>query len=316
MRRSTGFTLIELIVVLGIIAVVLSLMITAFAGANDAARRINCVNNLRQLHLGMQSYHACHGVYPPGVVGHERPVAESPLGHRLGWTSMILPYAEQQAIYSTLNFDVGAEDPSNATARSCQMNTYACPSSSPGPGFSPGLWSMMGGPARPRDAGLVNYVGCHDPREKAIDLDARGVFFLNSRIRAAEVFDGLSQTIFLGEVARASSAGWLAGGRSTLRNTGSPINRVDSTALGEAARSESWRTSPMTPEALESLIGSGDVVPPPGYVGGFGSRHRGDGSVFAFGDGSVRFLRSSIEPAVFHSLGDRDDGEDDDDDSH
>ncbi|OJW19189.1 MAG: hypothetical protein BGO49_11870 [Planctomycetales bacterium 71-10] len=316
MKRS-GFTLVELVVVLGIVGTILALLIPALRGGAEAARRAQCLNNLKQIHLALQSYHATHSVYPPGVVDVVRPFSAADATRRSGWPSMILPWAEQWAIYNTLNFDVASTDPANSTARRCHLNTFNCPDSSPGrSGWGGTSILPIGWSAPPPEYGRSSYVACHHEVEKAIDADDHGVFFLNSRVRAADVFDGLSQTIFLGEVVEPAADGWFVGGRATLRNTGAPINGLDLAALGEAAKSDAWRSSTQTADALESLAASGKVALPPGYVGGFGSRHRGEGADFAFGDGSVRFIRQAIDPAVYRRLGHRDDGEEVDDDAY
>lgn len=316
MRRS-GFTLVELIVVLGIIGTILVLLIPALRGGAEAARRVQCLNNLKQIHLALQSYHATHSVYPPGVVDVVRPFSSKDAVRRSGWPSMILPWTEQMVVFSTLNFDVASTDPANSTARRCQINTFACPDSrAERPGEGRTSIPYLARSAAPPEYGWSSYVACHHEVEKAIDVDDHGVFFLNSRIRAADVSDGLSQTIFLGEVAEPSADGWFVGGRSTLRNTGAPINGLDVSALEGLTKSDAWRASARTAEALEGLATSGEVVLPSGYVGGFGSRHRGEGAVFAFGDGSVRFVRQAIDPAVYRRLGHRDDGEEVDDDAY
>ncbi|AMV39808.1 DUF1559 domain-containing protein [Planctomyces sp. SH-PL62] len=319
MRRRTGFTLIEMIAVLGIIAVILSLLLPALLWGNEAARRIQCINNLKQIHLALQSYQGTFEVYPPGVVDDARPFSESAATYRMGWAASLLPFAEQQGVYGAINFSLGATDSGNSTARRITMSTLRCPDADPRGNWAAASWGLLGtAPAQPAawEMGRTSYAAVHHDVEKAIDVDDHGVFFLNSRLRAADVSDGLSQTLFFGEVAYPTAAGWFLGGRSSLRNTGSPINGVDVAALGDAGRSEAWLASPRTPAALEEGIADGTLVAPPGYVGGFSSNHRGDGAVFAFGDGSVRFLRASIAPAVYRALGHRSDGEEIDDDAY
>ncbi|MDG3004015.1 DUF1559 domain-containing protein [Paludisphaera mucosa] len=318
MKRTSGFSLIELIIVLGVIAVILALMLPVLRGGTEAARRIQCMNNLKQIHLGLHGYHATHEVYPPGVVDGSRPFSETGAVMRTPWTAMLLPFCEQRAVYDTLNFDAGAADAANSTARRTTINMMACPDSLPYGGWVGSSRSVLAGSAgqvTSPEFGRTSYAGCHHEIEKAVDVDDHGVFFLNSRVRAAEVFDGLSQTIFVGEVVAPAATGWLVGGRGSLRNTGAAINGLDAAALGDAAKSEAWRSSGRTPADLEALIVDQRITPPPGYVGGFGSNHRGDGAVFVFGDGSVRFLRASIDPTVFRRLGHRDDGEEIDDGS-
>jgi len=307
-RRRPGFTLIELIAVLGIITVILSLLLPALLRGTEAARRTQCTNNLKQIHLALQSYQAVNEAYPPGVVDGTRPIEGPPNGYRMSWAAMLLPYSEQQAMYAAINFDHGSTTAVNSTARLTTISMLLCPDSGV---KDRGGWRAFSPSAAPQGAeiGMSCYVAVHNDAERPIDVDDRGSFYLNSRMRAADVLDGLSQTIFLGEVAAPAAEGWMVGGRATLRNTGSPINGVLLQALGDAGRTEAWRESASTPTALEEAITAGRIEPPGGYVGGMGSRHRGDGAVFAFGDGSVRFLRDSIDPTVYRALGNRSDGE-------
>ena len=314
MRRRSGFSLVEILVVLSVIATILALLMPALRGAAEAARRAQCMNNLKQIHLGLQSYHASHNIYPPGLIGPPG-VAASSAG--VPWTGMLLPFIEQAWMYNFTNFRVGSTDPANSTVRRTQLSVLECPDSRLGPSSWPrGSAPTLGWRDDRPEFGATSYAACHHEVEKAIDADDHGVFFLNSRIRAADVLDGLSQTIFLGELARPTADGWFAGGRATLRNTGAAINEVDVSALGAAADSAAWRDSSRSPVALENLAESGRLTLPPGYVGGFGSRHRGDGSIFAFGDGSIRFVRATIDQAVYRRLGHRDDGEEVDEDAY
>lgn len=277
MRRSAGFTLIEFLVVVGIIAILLALLIPAVNRGREAARRISCMNNLKQLALATQSYHASHEVFPSGSVGAARPVASLGDGPWMSWTTSLLPYMEQQAVFHTINFDLGPVAIENQTALMVRIMTLNCPAAAP---EEWGWVSSWGGGVPPWLAGTSTYVGVHHDIEAPIDVDNHGVLFLNSRVSAGDVSDGLSQTFFFGEVPFPSKLGWMSGSRSTLRNTGHPINRGESDAV-EAS---------------------------PEFVGGFGSNHPG-GSIFAFGDGSVRYLKETTNSFVLRCLGNRADGE-------
>jgi len=310
MRRSAGFTLIEFLVVLGIIAILLTLLIPAVRRGRDAARRISCLNNLKQIALSLQSYHATHDVFPSGSVDETGPIASVAHGHQMSWIAATLPFMEQQGVFNAINFDHGAFATENQTARTTTMKTFNCPDSAPeASGWIPSSLSWNGGVGSPWEVGTSTYVGVHHDLEAPIDADNRGVLFLNSRIAAADVSDGLSQTLFLGEIPIPSkNLGWMSGSRSTLRNTGHPINRVDSRTIGVAKLPGGWAAGGERLVDLERAIDSGEAQVPPLFVGGFGSNHAG-GSVFAFGDGSVRYLKETIDPFVLRCLGNRLDGE-------
>ena len=152
--------------------------------------------------------------------------------------------------------------------------------------------------ARAVGVATTNYAACHNDAEAPIDVKNNGVFYLNSNTRYDDVTDGTSSTIFLGEkkLLNAPSLGWISGTNATLRNAGTQVNGPST--LGIAPGDED------------------DARPPPGgaptpanlVVGGFSSFHSG-GANFAFGDGSVRFLKNSMSPKVFRRLANRADGD-------
>jgi len=283
MRRSAGFTLIEFLVVVGIIAILLALLIPAAGRGREAARRISCMNNLKQIALSIQTYHATHDVFPSGSVNETGPILSVAHGKQMSWTTALLPFMEQTAVFNTINFDLGAFVIENQTARSVRMNVFNCPDVP----LEDSGWSD----------GRSTYAGVHHDLEAPIDVDNHGVLFLNSRVAPLDVSDGLSQTLFFGEVPFPSKLGWMSGSRSTLRNTGHPINGVDFGTIQGARLVE-----------LDRAIDSGTAQVSPDFVGGFGSNHPG-GAIFAFGDGSVRYLKETIHPFVLRCLGNRLDGE-------
>ncbi len=282
MTRKAGFSVVEFLVVLAIIAILLSLLLPTFMRGREAARRINCYNSLKQLILATHSYQASHGVLPSGCVDPGGPLADVDEKNRMSWITSLLPYMEQTGVYNSIDFDHGPLDVQNQTARMTTIATLICPSSEIKLERDPPYYWIAAN--QPGQEGLTSYAGCHHDVEAPIGEYDHGVFYRNSRIRPIDVTDGLSQTITIGEVADPSKLGWTSGSRSTLRNTGRPINQTEAELPG-------------------------------GVVGGFGGRH-GGGAIFAFGDGSVRFIKESIDPAVYRLLGHRSDGEAIDDSSY
>ncbi len=136
LRNRRGFTLIELLVVIAIIAVLIALLLPAVQAAREAARRSQCVNNLKQLGLSMQNYHDQLGSFPIGRQGINRPTGDPGyLGdsgggnHRRTWAFSILPYIEQTSIANAVNFSLAYSDGSNgnATALTIEVSVYLCP---------------------------------------------------------------------------------------------------------------------------------------------------------------------------------------------
>jgi len=293
MTRSVGsrpgLTLVELIVVVGIISVILGLLLPGLEAAREASRRTQCINSMRELGTSMHTYHNLNERFPPGVVDRSGPIRNEPVGYHVGWIVQLLPHLEQGMLAMGMSEYAGVYDPSNSAMRMARIGILLCPSDL--------------GPEQGKDGAFgTNYKGCHHDVEAPIDGDNQGVLFLNSRVRYDDIEDGLSETIMLGEALRNDSdLGWVSGTRGTLRNTGSPINLGNLWDLPAAQARWSDGTAILKPG------------PPPDpkrdtRVGGFGSRHPG-GANFTFCDGSVRFLSETVERRTFQCLGHRSDGE-------
>jgi prepilin-type N-terminal cleavage/methylation domain-containing protein/prepilin-type processing-associated H-X9-DG protein len=317
-RRLAGFTMIELVVVIAIIAVLIALLLPAVQAAREAARRIQCVNNLTQLGIAIENYESTHLVLPPGVVDNKGPVVETPTSYQFGWICRILPYLEQKNVYKQIDFNSGVYTTSNLTARSVSMNVLICPSdnrrstrrnSSLNFGGSSGTTVVT----LPEPQSTA-YAACHNDIEAPIDVGNNGVFFLNSRVRLDEIEDGLAHTIFLGEKRPpGDELGWASGTRATLRNTGTPINEsfLDpsdlNVFLADLAGVERPADVPAPAPDPEPDKPARPVALGPIPVGGYGSLHP-NGANFLLGDGSVRFLRTTIHPTIYRLLGNRRDG--------
>ncbi|WP_165251451.1 DUF1559 domain-containing protein [Paludisphaera soli] len=294
-RARRGFTLIELLVVIAIIAVLVALLLPAVQSAREAARRVTCVNNLMQIGVALHNYEGSFELLPPGVVDVGKgPILDRPNGYGYGWLARLTPYMELKNVYNHFNFNIGLYDQSNVTTRHNLIRTFLCPSDD-----ATKQRNAQGLPA-------TSYAGVHHDVEAPIAADNRGVFFLNSVIRYEEIPDGTSMTIFVGEKLNdGSDLGWASGTRASLRNAGATPNSARS-----GTRPQVWTED--GPVDATQLPQPGDPAADPEkaarYVGGFGSRHPG-GANFAFGDGSVRFIKDSIQPETFRLLANRADGE-------
>ena len=291
MKRRSAFTLIELLFVVAIIAILIALLLPAIQSAREMARRAQCTNNLLQLGIGMGNYASTHSVFPPGVVNDKGPILNLPHGYHHSWVVQILPFIGQDNVYRRIDLRRGVYESANATAVAVMISTLHCPS------------EFRSGP--------TSYAGCHHDVDAPIADDNHGVLYLNSRVRYDDVPDGPAYTILIGEFRMVGpSLGWASGTRSTLRNTGYPLNARDPLAAPfgrpNAPFAVANSNGPTEYEAVQRLAESGQW--PIELTGGFGSNHVGT-SNFLFCDGSVRSLKATIDGRVYQLLGNRDDGE-------
>ncbi len=279
--RRGGFTLVELLVVIAIIGILIALLLPAVQAAREAARRIQCTNNLAQLGLALQNYDSAYETLPPGVVNPEGPIHSAPQGYHVGWLVQLLPYIEEQVTFNYVDFSASVYDKANEDVMKTEIYAFACPSDA-------SRYAV-------EDRWTSNYAGCHHDVEAPIDADNHGVFFLNSHVHLRDVPDGSTHTLFVGEKQMGErDLGWMSGTRATLRNTGTPINNASERRARLRARDRG--------EEVEDPAAQSDL-----YVGGFGSAHPG-GANFVLGDGSVRFLSETIDQPVYEQLGHRADG--------
>ncbi len=135
MKRRDGFTLIELLVVIAIIAVLIALLLPAVQAAREAARRIQCVNDLKQLGIALHNYHDALSVLPPGYIA-SRPFYDGETDTAPGWSwaSMILPQLDNGPLYSSINVYLPIQASANTTATQTLLAALFCPSDQLPPG--------------------------------------------------------------------------------------------------------------------------------------------------------------------------------------
>ncbi len=335
-RFRRALTIIELIVVIGIIAILAMFLLPALGAAREAARKVHCRNNVRQIGIAIKAHETLRGTLPAGWK------SDDPHDTGWGWASMILPHLEQQyAVYihgsdegdpagdvsrsaargprgdgdldspSVETSSWAGEKPpwaggpsvnhgANGRFRQTPIDTYLCPSDpSPkvfmlrarsegeGSGMAVGQRDVDGMPhggnstspifrvARSNYAGMFGAAVIEDSPSSG-----DGVFFHNSGIRSANVRDGISNTIFVGErSSRLGNTTWVgsvAGARKSMARV-----------VGRAGKAPN------------------DVL---GYFEDFGSYHMA-GAHFLFGDGSVRILSDGIDLTVYRALATRNGGE-------
>ncbi len=276
--RKRGFTLVELLVVIAIIGILVGLLLPAVQAAREAARRASCVNNLMQLGLAVHHYDYNMEHLPAGVIDSAGPIRNEALGQHVSWIVQILPQIEEGNAYRKFNIPEGAYAATNQPVRQHNIPLLTCPSDPVA--------------NRINDVALSSYVGCYNSTEAPIDANNDGLLFLNSKIRFADIHDGSSHTLLLGEGPIANDdLGWVSGTRATLRNC---VGIVNPNYFPE-------KTDGLSQDHNKSEVDSL-------HVGGFGSSHTG-GAEFVFADGAVQFLSQNIDQITFERLGNRADGE-------
>ncbi len=321
--RRRGFTLIELLVVIAIIAVLIALLLPAVQAAREAARRMQCVNNLKQLGLAIANYEGVAGALPPSVV-----VAKNGAGFWTnGWSinGRLLPFLEQNSAFNSVNFTLNYSAADNTTVSQMIINSYICPSEiRPEPkatatsrygvasyNWNVGDWFVFGG------------VGS--------TMKTRGAFGANMSRTLAEFRDGLSNTVLTSEIKTyqsvltkctlstvsepASIPSPTADPYSAVPEYGTSACTLNANGHGEwvdGAALETGFTTAWPPNKLirggttnvdVDIVSLGEKSGGPTYAAITSRSYHPGGVNSLFGDGSVRFVKSSINGITWRALG-------------
>jgi prepilin-type N-terminal cleavage/methylation domain-containing protein len=194
--RCAGFTLVELLVVIAIIGVLVALLLPAVLSTRNSALRIQCVNNLRQVGLGLNIYHGAHNEFPPGGV--EWRAHENHTARQLAWSAYLLPFIEEQAVYERLDLETPFDSEENADAASSMLSVYICPVSLRGAQLVDGR-------------GPCDYGGIYGERITSRNDPPKGTMLYDQPIRIREITDGTSHTLIVAEDSQFRDGQWING---------------------------------------------------------------------------------------------------------
>ncbi len=225
-RRRTGFTLIELLVVIAIIAVLIALLLPAVQAAREAARRVQCTNNLKQIALAANNYESSNGLFPGGSYSGTlfNPPHWGTYPENFSEFARMLPFFDQSPMYNAINFNLCSSDIANLTICGVQVNSLVCPSDvnnqsvqfpatqSSGTGVSPGwsfneITSLFPLPAGNFNQAFTSYAGnagtwtfgFNNQMSSTILAYYTGVIYNDSSVKIAAITDGTSNTFIFGE---------------------------------------------------------------------------------------------------------------------
>jgi prepilin-type N-terminal cleavage/methylation domain-containing protein/prepilin-type processing-associated H-X9-DG protein len=196
--RHRGFTLVELLVVLAIVGALVALLFPAVQNARESARRVQCRSQLKQIGIGLQSYHQALGTFPPGRL---RTMIDGQ-GRCFSAYAHLLPYLEASGLYEQINFNANPDDPSrNGAVLGFKLPLLLCPSDL----YTVLQSDIVNGVAvdsavhnYPLNTGTTYPVSPRNPRGVAVT----GIFFENSRVRFADITDGSSMTVCISETVK------------------------------------------------------------------------------------------------------------------
>ena len=290
---SRGFTLVELLVVIAIIGILVGLLLPAVQAAREAARRTQCLNNFKQIGVALHNYHDVHQTFPPAYI--EMPNANE---ETWGWSVFLLPFMEQEALSKELGVtrdSLMVRMFNNSTTQiypdtRTVLKVFICPTdtghnaglSHNNRSFDVGVGYTNAGftTAAQCIAGQSNYMAVMGHRDVANAAANSGVFFGNSRIGIADIVDGTSNTIMVGErdTFNCRAGTWLG-----IRNTNGNGARGTMMVAGHSRPKPNQEVTTAIPWDMDDL-GCGE---------GFSSLHPGGGQ-YLMADSSVRFIAETI----------------------
>ena len=294
-RPSRGMTLIELLVAFFIIALLVALLLPAVQQTREAARRMQCKNNLKQICLGLHNYAERMKVFPPGYLSRVD-VNGNDLGPGWGWASFLLADLDQAGLQQSIDFNVDIANPVNFVPRTTFLAIFACPSDQLVETFTIAVEPSGDALVPPVVVAHGSYLAVNGNESVTGNQASNdGAFLENKSLRPASITDGLSNTFFISERnVHMSFTTWVG----AVTNAGVPsIQDPPPQIIQGSAALIMGHCGPWPPNNPNPTDGAA-----------LASAH-GSGVQFVFGDGSVHMIGNSISLDVYDALASRANGD-------
>jgi type II secretory pathway pseudopilin PulG len=206
-RRA--FTLVETLVIVAIIGLLAAVLLPAIQASREASRRTTCANNLRQIGIALNAYHAAHRQFPVGCVEWRAP--GNPTARQLAWSVYLLPYLEEEPLSDALDLSTPFDSPRNAPAAASVLPIYLCPSSTRRSPIVDGR-------------GACDYGGIYGERINSPNNPPKGTMLIDAVVTLRQVRDGASKTLIVAEDSRFSDGQWING--RNIFDQAYPINEA------------------------------------------------------------------------------------------
>ena len=313
-HSSRGFTLIELLVVIAIIAVLIALLLPAVQAAREAARRAQCVNNLKQIGLAMHNYESTHGIFPMGVMNYDSRTADVDDNVRKAHSffNYLLSYVEQGNLYNGINFSIPASGAAQFTTFDQKIASFVCPSDSEIRRYtraeSANAYYQVSYAGNAGTLDSIRY--WNGATTNPHDIVADGALSRGTAFYIRDFTDGTTNTMFVAECSRFKND------TEQVKNFGNRYGLWTTAITGVTRPSVIALTVPrpnaniLVPDVPASGVTGFRDVPAAVEMGQFGFRSQHPGGINAgFGDGSVRFIKNTINIKTYRVLSTRDGGE-------